>query len=85
MAWTSGTILVNKSNGKMLKIVHKYSDGNHGQIFVVVDLLSNESPTPTFVLLERDFDNWHDQDKMIAIVKKNSIFDPDPQIRWESI
>lgn len=67
MSFKAGSIIRNIVTGKPLKILHTYKGGA-----VVVDLESRENPTPTMVLLERDWDKWIDENKLTARVQKKS-------------
>lgn len=77
MAWKAQTILVNKLDGRLLKVLFSYQGAT-----VVVDLQDKRNPTPSSTLLERDYDHWEDQSKMVAKLKKKSLFDDNPQIEW---
>lgn len=63
----AGTIIRHIKTGKPLKVLHAYAGAA-----VVIDLEAKENPTPTFTLLERDWDQWIDESKMTVKEKKRN-------------
>ena len=74
----AGTIIRNIKTGKPLKVLHAYKSAA-----VVIDLESNENPTPTFTLLERDWDQWCDESKMTVQEKKTNSWFDERQLIWK--
>lgn len=76
MSWRPKTIIRNKNTGKPLLVLHSYKGAT-----VVVDLEDKSNPTPTQVLLERDYTNWIDEKRLEVREKKESWSD-DPEITF---
>lgn len=80
MSWKAGTIIRNRITGKPLKILHAYAGAA-----VVIDLESKDNPTPTFTLLERDWDQWVDEVKMSVKEKKRQWSTDEPELIWTTL
>lgn len=76
MSWRPQVKLIDKRTGKLFLVLHSYKGAT-----VVVDLQNKSNPSPMQVILERDYNNWEDEHKMIAREKKPGWFD-EGKLEW---
>lgn len=77
--WQPRCIIRNINNGHPLLVLHAYKTAT-----VVVDLEDRSNPTPTMVLLERDYDNWMDEKKMVCRENRGS-YTASSNLEWKQV
>lgn len=75
--WPPGTILRHKITGAPLLVLKQLSSST-----IVVDMQNPQNPTPSLILLQREYDNWcPDKELVSQEVKKKSWVD-ESELIW---
>jgi len=77
LSYKPGIIIRSIKTGYPLRVIRSYPGGT-----IVVDPNNNQTPTPSLILQEKDYNLWVDEKKLSNKEKKDSWYE-EPKIIWK--